>query len=180
MYIYIYVYIYIYIYTIYSRLCWVFVAALGLSLVVKSWATLCCPSWASHHGCFSRCGAWDLGHLGFSSCGTQAQLPCGYGTRGIFLDHRLDPCPLHWEADSLPLYNQASPYHLTVCINGIIVLKSFSFYSQVKTISNNIYFVKNQDFGFSVKEMEIIIENILRNNTIVLELNLKNQYKHMP
>ena len=28
---------------------------------------------------------------------------------GIFLDQGLNPCPLHWQADSYPLYYQGSP-----------------------------------------------------------------------
>ena len=28
---------------------------------------------------------------------------------GVFLDQRLNPCPLHWQADSRPLYHQGSP-----------------------------------------------------------------------
>ena len=28
---------------------------------------------------------------------------------GIFLDQGLNPCPLHWQADSYPLYCQGSP-----------------------------------------------------------------------
>ena len=29
--------------------------------------------------------------------------------RGIFLDQGLNQCPLHWQADSCPLYHQGSP-----------------------------------------------------------------------
>ena len=29
--------------------------------------------------------------------------------RGIFPDHGLDPCLLHWQVDSLPLSHQRSP-----------------------------------------------------------------------
>ena len=29
--------------------------------------------------------------------------------RGIFLDQELNPCLLHWQADSLPLSGQGSP-----------------------------------------------------------------------
>ena len=46
---------------IYLWLCWVFVAACGLSLVVASRATLRCSAWASHCGGFYCCVAWALG-----------------------------------------------------------------------------------------------------------------------
>ena len=47
---------------IYFWLCWVFVAARRLSLVVVSGgATLRCGAWASHCGGFSCCGAQAVG-----------------------------------------------------------------------------------------------------------------------
>ena len=30
--------------------------------------------------------------------------------RGIFLDQGLNPCPLHWQADSQPLDHQGGPF----------------------------------------------------------------------
>ena len=42
-------------------LCWVSVAAHGLSLVEVSGVTLGCGVWASHCGGFSCCGACPLG-----------------------------------------------------------------------------------------------------------------------
>ena len=54
-------------------MCWVFVAASRLSLVMVSCgATLCCGPRASHCGGFSCFGALALEHLGFSSCGSWA------------------------------------------------------------------------------------------------------------
>ena len=58
-----------------------------------------------------------LGHVGFSSCGTQALagsvdvvdgLRC-FVACGIFLDRGSNLCLLHWQADSLPLSHQGSP-----------------------------------------------------------------------
>ena len=46
---------------IYFWLCWVFVAAHGLSLVVAAGATLRCSAQASHHGGFSCGRAWAPG-----------------------------------------------------------------------------------------------------------------------
>lgn len=37
-------------------------------------------------------------------CGRSCSEACG-----IVLDQRLNPCRLHWQADSHPLYNQGSP-----------------------------------------------------------------------
>ena len=49
---------------IYFWLCWVFVAACGLSLVVASGATLRCGAQASHCGGFSCCRARALERTG--------------------------------------------------------------------------------------------------------------------
>ena len=64
---------------IYFWLCWVFVAARGLSQLRRAGATLRCDARASHCGGFSCCGARALGAQasvvvvrGLSSCGTQA------------------------------------------------------------------------------------------------------------
>ena len=43
---------------------------------------------------------------GLSNCGTQAQLPLGMWN---LLDQVSSQCPLHWQADSYPLYHQGSP-----------------------------------------------------------------------
>ena len=51
----------IYINLLYFWLCWVFVAARGLSLVAASGATLHCSVQASHCGGFSYCGAQAVG-----------------------------------------------------------------------------------------------------------------------
>ena len=90
---------------IYFWLSWVFVAAHGLSLVVVS-------------GGYSllRCAGSPLRWLlllrstgsrpaGFSSCGMRASVVVARGlscssARGILLDQGLNPCPLHWQADS--------------------------------------------------------------------------------
>ena len=53
-------------------LCWVFIAARGLSLVAASGATLCCGARA-HCGDFSLLQSTGSRHVGFSSCGAWAQ-----------------------------------------------------------------------------------------------------------
>ena len=44
-----------------------------------------------------------------SNCGSRAQL---LWACGIFPDQGLNPCPLHWQADSQPLRHQGSPKSL--------------------------------------------------------------------
>ena len=53
--------LFIVLFIYYFWLCWVFVAAHGLSLVAASGATLHCGAPASHCGGFSCCGARALG-----------------------------------------------------------------------------------------------------------------------
>ena len=57
----------------YFWLCWVFVAALGLSLGVVSRGYSSCSPWASHRGGFSCSGTQALGQASFSNCSTQTQ-----------------------------------------------------------------------------------------------------------
>ena len=77
---------------IYFWLRWVFVAARGLSLVVASgaYSSLWCAG-------FSCCGAWALGMR--SSVVVARGLSCS-AAREIFPNQGLNPCPLHWQADS--------------------------------------------------------------------------------
>ena len=71
-------------------------------------------------GGFSCCEPQAPGHMGFSSC-TSSRPPehrlnsCGSRRGcsvacGISPDQRSNPCLLHWQADSLPLSHQGSPY----------------------------------------------------------------------
>ena len=71
---------------IYFCLCWVFIAARGLSLVVSG-ATLRCGARASHCGGFFCCEAQALERVGFSRCGTQDS-----GCGSWALEHRLCSC----------------------------------------------------------------------------------------
>ena len=80
-------------------------------------ATLHCGAQASHCGGFSRCRAQVPGMWAsvvvvhkLSSCvhGLSCPTACG-----IVPDQELNPCPLHWRADSYPLYHHGSP----VCLS---------------------------------------------------------------
>ena len=91
---------------IYFWQCWVFVSVGGLSPVAasgghsSSWCTglsLLWPLLLQSTGS-GRAGSVVLAHG--PSCSTAC---------GIFPDQGLNPCPLHWQADSQPPYHQGSP-----------------------------------------------------------------------
>ena len=58
---------------------------------------LCCGAWASHCGGFSCCRAWALGMQ--ASVVVAHRFSCSAACE-IFPDQDLNPCPLHWHADS--------------------------------------------------------------------------------
>ena len=102
---------------IYFWLCWVFLAAHGLSLVAVSggysslWWLLLLRSTGSQCVGFSSCGTWaqQLWLVGSraqplqlwctGSVGVAHGLSCSVAC-GIFPDQGSNPCPLHWQADS--------------------------------------------------------------------------------
>ena len=103
---------------IYFWLRWVFVAVHGLSLVVASgghsslrwvgfslWWLLLLRSRAPG-AWVSVVVAWGLQSAGSAvvAHGLSCSMACG-----IFPDQGSNPCPLHWQADSQPLYHQGSP-----------------------------------------------------------------------
>ena len=91
---------------IYLWLCWVFASVRGLSPVVAS---------GGHSS--SRCTGLSLSQpLFLRSTGSRragsvivAHGPSCSAACGIFPDQGLNPCPLHWQADSQPLCHQGSP-----------------------------------------------------------------------
>ena len=95
-----------FIYFIYFWLCWVFVSVQGLSPVAAS---------GGHSS--SRCAGLSLSWpLLLRSTGSRragsvivAHGPSRSATCGIFPDRGTNLCPLHWQADSLPLRHQGSP-----------------------------------------------------------------------
>ena len=58
----------------------------GFSLVVVSGGYSRCGAQASRCGDFPCCGAWALGHTGFSVCGTYGRSSCSL----LVLEHRLN------------------------------------------------------------------------------------------
>ena len=91
---------------IYLWLCWVFVSVRGLPPIVAS---------GGHSS--SRCAGLSpsrpllLRSTGSRHAGSVivAHGPSCSAACGIFPDQGLNPCPLHWQADSQPLRHQGSP-----------------------------------------------------------------------
>ena len=98
--------IFAYLFIFILWLCWVFISVRGLSLVVAS---------GSHSS--SRCVGLSpsrplLLRSTASRCAGSATVAHGPSCSvacGIFPDQDLNPCPLHWQADSQPLRHQGSP-----------------------------------------------------------------------
>ena len=73
-----------------------------------SWVFVAVQAFSSSEGTgFSCFGARPLWHGG--SVVTAHTLSCSQAG-GIFLDQGSNPCPLHWQVDSLPLDHLGSPY----------------------------------------------------------------------
>ena len=80
-----------------------------LGLCCCTWAFSSCGAWASHCGGFCCCGARALGAQAsvvvarrLESTGSVVVvhgLSC-FVACGFFPDQGLNPCPLHWQADS--------------------------------------------------------------------------------
>ena len=79
---------------------WVFAVALRLSLVAASQGY-------SFWGCVGFSLRWLLLLWNTGSVVVAHRLSCSVAG-GIFLDQRLNPCSLHWQVDSYPLYQQKS------------------------------------------------------------------------
>ena len=94
-------------------LCWV-----GFSLVVKSGDHCLVAVGGLLIAVASLVAELRLQARGLNSCGLRALhcrlssvvqgLSC-WAACGIFLDQGSNQCPLHWQADSYPLYHQVSP-----------------------------------------------------------------------
>ena len=86
-----------------------------LGLRFCTWALSSCSEWgllsscsvqAFHHNVFSCCGAQALGMQALVVVAHRLSCSIAYG---IFPDQELNPCPLHWQAESYTLYHQGSP-----------------------------------------------------------------------
>ena len=67
-----------------------------------------------------------VGSTGYRRAGSvaMAQGPSCSAARGIFPDQGLNPCPLHWQADSQPLCHQGSPKFSFLFMHVCIYLSS--------------------------------------------------------
>ena len=105
---------------IYLWLCWVFVSVRGLSLVAASGGH-------SSSQCTGLSLSWPLllRSTGSRRAGAVivAHGPSCSAACGIFPDQCLNPCPLHWQADSQQLCHQGSPN--MKFFDGTIFLKFF-------------------------------------------------------
>ena len=101
----------------YFSLCWIFLAAGGLSPVARSRLLFRCGAQASHYGAFSCC-------TGFRApCPWSSRSSWAHKTYGIFRDRRLHQCPLHWRADSQPLhYRSPEPIYLLFSFQGLALI----------------------------------------------------------
>ena len=107
-------------------MCWVFVSVRGFSLVAVS---------GGHSS--SRCAGLSLSrplllrstasrHAGSAvvAHGPSCSVACG-----IFPDQGMNPCPLHWQADSQPLCHEGSPLSCFFCFlfYQFLISSLFSF-----------------------------------------------------
>ena len=94
---------------IYFWLCWVIIAACGISLVVASGvcSSLQCPGFSLQWLLLLQ--SMDSRHVGsvVVALGLSYSMACG-----IFLDQGLNLCPLHWRMDSQPLDHLGTPAFL--------------------------------------------------------------------
>ena len=113
---------------IYFWLYWVFVSVRGLFFLVA----------ASGGHSSSRCVGLSLSRpLLLQSTGSRragsvvvAHGPSCSAACGIFPDQGLNPCPLHWQADSQPLRHQGSPIYLTFAFKIKLQISVHSFLSK--------------------------------------------------
>ena len=136
-------------YFIFFWLHWVFAAALRLSLVEASrgYSSLLCAGFSLQQ--------LLIVERGLSSYGAWA---CCSLAREIFLEYGWNPCPVHWQADSYPLYHQGSP---GLCLSeiraspvskGLILLLHFSKFPRCSSLSVSL---------FSSLTSDIVIQSLL-------------------
>ena len=99
----------------------------------SEWGSSSCSVRASYCSGVSCCEARTLGTepsvvvaWGLRSCGTWAYCPMACG---IFLDQKLNSCPLHCPADSLPLSCHGSPQNIFFGLSFVMSSFLLSFLS---------------------------------------------------
>ena len=112
-------------------LCWCIRAFSSCSKLV---ATPYCCLRASHCSGFSSCQARSLECAGSGVVVHRLSCPVACGT---FPHQGSDPCPLHWQAHSLPLDHQGSPTLSVLRKNptmGAIILPTFRQYQFSRSV----------------------------------------------
>ena len=130
---------------IYLWLCWVFVSLWGLSLVVAG---------GGHSS--SRCTGLSLSRpLLLRSTGSRragsvivAHGPSCSAACGIFPDQGLNPCPLHWQADSQPLRHQGSPHIPFLKMIWLVPAQVTIIYSEYKKTLGFFNKIFNKNFSW--------------------------------
>ena len=74
---------------------------------------------------------------------------------GIFPDQGLNPCPLHWKADSQPLCHQGSPISLI-----FEVWKFTGYYLRFKMNEHTIQFFKTGEVNMSDNKFQTVTYQI--------------------
>ena len=145
----------------YFWLCWVFVSVRGLSLVATSRghsSSRCEDLWLSRPLLLRSTGSRRAGSV------VVAHGPGCSAACGIFPDQGLNPCPLHWQADSQPLHHQGSPMFMPLAV--VWVMKSFVLIWRKK----NYNYVWWQMFTRFI--VVIISQHIQISNQYVVDLKL--------
>ena len=176
---------------IYLWLCWVFISVQGPSPVVasgghsSSWCvglSLSRPLLLQSTGS-RRAGSVIVAH------GPRCSAACG-----IFPDQGLNPCPLHWQADSQPLRHQGSPMEI---LNSQVceLLQGYSLcltgeYSQCQPEGPHIgttpsLFARFQEIYFKQERPDVLLSSWFRvedrarpekNAVQLVSLDLLNQH----
>ena len=97
-----------------------------------------------------------------SNCGSRAQSLPSLAACGIFPDQGLNPCPLHWQADSQPLRHQGSPKH-------------YAFKQPVVTEEIKKYLQTNENGNTMIQNLQYAAKAVLRGEFIVIQTYLQKQ-----
>ena len=103
---------------IYFWLCWVFISVRGLSLVAASGgrsSSRCAGLSLSRPLLLRGTGSRRTGSVVVAH-GPSCSVACG-----IFPDQGLNPCPLHWQADSQPLRPPGKPVKINFCCSHLVL-----------------------------------------------------------
>ena len=75
---------------------------------------------------------------------------------GILPDQGLNPCPLHWQADSQPLRHQGSPYLFFIPISPFLVMCSWGMAAAWRGLPKDLKILKMK---LAPKRQQVMKEN---------------------